>query len=133
MSSLIALLASIGLTSVAQLTLRYALVQLPPVSSWPTHPAALLSTAGVQLAFGVACYALSMLAWLIALARIPLGRAYAALSLSYVLVHLGALWLPGAAESTSVRPLLGIALIVIGVALVGSDRPPVSSSLRNTL
>lgn len=133
MSSLIALFASIGLTSVAQLTLRYVLVQLPPVSSWPTHPGALLSTAGVQLAFGVACYALSMLAWLIALARIPLGRAYAALSLSYVLVHLGALWLPGAAEFTSARPLLGIALIVVGVALVGSDRPPVSSSLRNTL
>lgn len=133
MSSVIALFASIGLTAAAQLLMRYALVQLPAVSSWPTDPGALLSTAGVQLALAVGCYGLSMLAWLIALAKIPLGQAYAALSLSYVLVHLGALWLPGAAEFTSARPLLGIALIVVGVALVGSDRAPVSSPLRNTL
>jgi len=133
MNSLVALIASIGLTSVAQLAMRYALVQLPALSSWPGQPGALLSAAGLQLASAVLCYGLSLLAWLIALARIPLGRAYAALSLSYVVVHLGALWLPGAAEFTSARTLLGIALIVLGVALVGSARPPVSSSLGNTL
>lgn len=132
MNAVVALITSIGLTSMAQLAMRYALVQLPDVSSWVTHPGTLLSAAGLQLVFGVLCYALSLLAWLIALARIPLGRAYAALSLSYVLVHLGALWLPGVAEAVSTRTLLGIALIVVGVALVGSAHAGNPSPLRNT-
>ena len=133
MNGLFPLGLSILLTTLAQLSLRAALVRLPAMATWASEPAALFGTAGLLLALGVACYGLSLLAWLAALARLPLGRAYAALGLSYVFVHLGAAWLPGAAESFTPWKTLGVALVVAGVALVGGPRPSGASTLRNTL
>jgi len=133
MNGLLSLGASIALTTLAQLSLRAALVRLPGVTSWLAEPRALLSAAGALLALGVLSYGLSLLAWLAALARLPLNRAYAALSLSYVFVHLGAAWLPGAAESFTPWKTLGIVLVVAGVALVGGPRPTAAPTLRNTL
>ncbi|QDD90677.1 4-amino-4-deoxy-L-arabinose-phosphoundecaprenol flippase subunit ArnF [Pseudomonas oryzihabitans] len=133
MKGLFPLGLSILLTTLAQLLLRAALVRLPAMSSWLGQPTALLDTAGLLLVLGILCYGLSLLAWLAALARLPLGRAYAALGLSYVFVHLGAAWLPGAAESFTPWKTLGIVLVVAGVALVGGPRPTAAPTLRNTL
>jgi len=133
MSGLFPLGLSILLTTLAQLALRAALVRLPAMTSWASEPAVLCGSAGLLLALGVLCYGLSLLAWLAALARLPLGRAYAALGLSYVFVHLGAAWLPGAAESFTPWKTLGVALVVAGVALVGGPRSGAAPTLRNTL
>jgi multidrug transporter EmrE-like cation transporter len=65
---------------------------------------------------GVACYAASLVVWLLALARTPVSVAYPMVSLGFALNALLAWWLLGEA----VTPLrwTGIAVIILGVVLV---------------
>ena len=67
---------------------------------------------------GLSCYAVSMGCWIFALKQLPLSIAYPLLSLSYVLVYLGAVYLPGLQESVSVIKNIGILCILAGLALV---------------
>jgi undecaprenyl phosphate-alpha-L-ara4N flippase subunit ArnF len=112
-------IASVLLVSIAQLALKRAAIDLPAVFaalSWPTltaHAAAILA-----LLLGLACYAASMLLWLRALGDLPLSVAYPLLGLSYPLVYLGALLLPGFADALSATRLLGILLTLFGIALL---------------
>ena len=55
-----------------------------------------------------------MLAWLGALARLPVSVAYPMLSLSFLLVVLGAAWVPGLAEPLNAQRALGVVLVVLG-------------------
>lgn len=71
---------------------------------------------------GLLCYGLSMLAWLVALARYPLSRIYPLLGLSYVLVYLGATNWAYLAEYSSAGRGLGTLLIAAGVVFVCSGR-----------
>ena len=71
---------------------------------------------------GLLCYGLSMLAWLVALARYPLSQIYPLLGLSYVLVYLGATNWPYLAEVSSLGRGLGTLLIAAGVIFVCSGR-----------
>jgi len=66
---------------------------------------------------GIACYGASMLLWLLCLSRMPLTVAYPLVSLSLVLV-IGLATLFGG-ERVSLPQLMGIALIIGGVLLVG--------------
>ncbi len=110
------LLTSVLLVSVAQLALKLGMLRAPA-------PDALLSwsLAGrwlPLLALGALCYGSSMLAWLGALARLPVSVAYPMLSLSFLLVAFGAAWLPGLAESLHPARGLGVVLVVLGNAAV---------------
>ena len=79
---------SVGLASGAQLLLRSAMVELPPLTEIFTFLNHLLHLrAGTfGLAFGLMGYLLSMVCWYFALHQLPLAKAYALLSLSYILV-----------------------------------------------
>jgi len=74
------------LVSVAQLLLRHAMVMLPPMSDafwaalWHIAP----GTGALML--GLTGYCASMGCWYLALHRMALSKAYALLSLSYILV-----------------------------------------------
>jgi len=111
--------ASVLLVSIAQLALKRAATDLPAVlaalsSAMPTpHGAAVIA-----LVFGLSCYAASMLLWLRALGELPLSVAYPLLGLSYPLVYLGALLLPGFADALSATRLLGMLLTLLGIALL---------------
>ncbi len=91
------------------------------VGTFPFDPASLAS-AGLRLAAeprviaGVVAYFLSMLAWLLALSRVPVSVAYPMLSLGYVLTVLAAWWWFG--EAVTAQRLAGVGLIVLGVLLV---------------
>ncbi|PIJ50728.1 4-amino-4-deoxy-L-arabinose-phospho-UDP flippase [Erwinia sp. OLTSP20] len=116
--------ASVLLVSVAQLLMKWAMVQLPPLSSpllW-LQSAALTALPGLALLAGLMAYAASMLCWFAALRLLPLSRVYPLLSLSYVLVWLAALWLPGFHDRFSGLQLLGMAAIVAGLLLICSHR-----------
>lgn len=65
---------------------------------------------GLGLFFGLLGYLLSMVCWYFALHRLPLSKAYALLSLSYILVW-AAIWLPGWHEPFYWQSLLGVAII----------------------
>lgn len=72
---------------------------------------------------GFGCSGASLVSWLIALSRYPLSLACPLLSLSYVVVYLAAAAWPVLAEPLSEARTVGIAMIVVGVALVARSSP----------
>jgi multidrug transporter EmrE-like cation transporter len=77
---------------------------------------------GPRLAFephilgGLACYAISVVVWVIALSRVPVSIAYPMLSIGYVVNAFAAWQLFG--ETLTPMRLGGIGLIIAGVFLV---------------
>jgi multidrug transporter EmrE-like cation transporter len=65
---------------------------------------------------GLACYAVSLVVWIIGLSRTDVTLAYPMLSLGYVVGALGAWMFLG--EVISVQRLVAIAVIMAGVALL---------------
>ncbi|HEJ9171224.1 4-amino-4-deoxy-L-arabinose-phosphoundecaprenol flippase subunit ArnF [Serratia nevei] len=114
--------ASVLLVTLAQLLMKWGMVQIP-----------LMSFADVSLALiggywlpllavggGICGYALSMLCWFFALRHLPLNRAYPLLSVSYALVYLAAVILPCFNESATLLKTLGTLFILFGVWLINS-------------
>ncbi|HGM5552833.1 TPA: 4-amino-4-deoxy-L-arabinose-phosphoundecaprenol flippase subunit ArnF [Pseudomonas putida] len=125
-------LASVGLVSSAQLGMRWSMTRLPQPEQW----LAALSAGSVDLSAlavvvaAIFAYALSMLCWLSALRDLPLGRAYALLSISYALVYLLAASLPLFNEAFSFTKSLGVALVMLGVITINT-RPSRAPELRS--
>jgi drug/metabolite transporter (DMT)-like permease len=65
---------------------------------------------------GLACYAISLVVWIIGLSRTDVTIAYPMLSLGYVVSAAGAWLFLG--EAVSPQRLLAIAVIMVGVALL---------------
>jgi multidrug transporter EmrE-like cation transporter len=65
---------------------------------------------------GLACYALSLVVWIMGLSRTDVTIAYPMLSLGYVVAALGAWMFLG--EAVSPQRMLAIAVIMVGVALL---------------
>ncbi len=68
---------------------------------------------------GLACYAVSVVVWIMALSRVPVSVAYPMLSIGYVVNAFAAWYLFG--ESLAVQKLVGIGFICIGVWLVAKS------------
>jgi len=65
---------------------------------------------------GAACYAVSILVWILGLSRVPVSIAYPLLSVGYIINAVAAHYLFG--ESVTLTRWLGIGFIVVGVWLV---------------
>ena len=65
---------------------------------------------------GLACYVVSVAVWIIGLSRVDVSIAYPMLSLGYVVNAFAAWYLFG--EVLSVQRLIGIGIILIGVAVL---------------
>jgi multidrug transporter EmrE-like cation transporter len=65
---------------------------------------------------GLACYALSLVVWIMGLSRTDVTIAYPMLSLGYVVAAAGAWLFLG--EAVSPQRMLAIAVIMVGVALL---------------
>jgi multidrug transporter EmrE-like cation transporter len=65
---------------------------------------------------GLACYAVSVVVWIMALSRVPVSVAYPMLSIGYIVNAFAAWVLFG--ESLTAQKLVGIGFIVVGVWLV---------------
>lgn len=77
---------------------------------------------GLKLAFephimgGMACYAISLVVWIMALSRAPVSVAYPMLSIGYVInAFIAWQWF---GEALAAQKLAGIGFIVVGVYLV---------------
>jgi len=66
---------------------------------------------------GLVCYVISVGVWMMALARVPVSVAYPMLSIGYVVNAFAAYYWFG--EPLGVQKLVGIAVIVVGVVIVG--------------
>lgn len=115
--------ASVLLVTMAQLLMKWGMVQIPPLSFTSVYLQllsdywlALLAVSG-----GIFGYALSMLCWFFALRYLPLNRAYPLLSVSYALVYLAAVILPWFNESFTLLKTLGTLCILFGVWLINTD------------
>ena len=77
---------------------------------------------GMKLAFqpyimgGMACYAISLVVWIMALSRVPVSLAYPMLSIGYVINAVVAYYWLG--EPLALQKMLGIGFIMLGVVLV---------------
>jgi multidrug transporter EmrE-like cation transporter len=110
-------LSGVLLNAVAQVLLKSGAGAVGPIADWPalrgaapalaTHPGVL---------GGLACYALSVVVWIVALSRVDVSIAYPLLSVGYVVNALLAMWLFG--EAVSAQRWLGIGVILVGVLLV---------------
>ena len=112
-------LCSVLLVSAAQLLLRDAMQALPPVSDVLALISALwhFSSGTGALLLGLMGYVASMGCWYLALHRMALSKAYALLSLSYILVWAAAIVLPG--WGTLLRHgLVGVGFIMLGVLTI---------------
>ncbi|MBI3147789.1 MAG: 4-amino-4-deoxy-L-arabinose transferase [Betaproteobacteria bacterium] len=69
---------------------------------------------------GFACYAISLVVWIMALSRVPVSVAYPMLSIGYIVNALAAWKLLGE-HPLSGSAWTGIGLIVLGVYLVARD------------
>ncbi len=116
------LIASILLTSCAQLLMKMGMMGLGKLSfNLHYFQQVLAFEKPVSLLFifiGLACYSISMIAWIGVLTRIKLSVAYPFLSLSYILVYLAAITLPWFNESISIFRLSGILFICIGLFMI---------------
>lgn len=65
---------------------------------------------------GMACYAVSVMVWIMALSRVPVSIAYPMLSIGYVINAFVAWQWFG--EALTAQKLAGIGLVVVGVYLV---------------
>ena len=104
-------LFSVIIASVAQLSLGFAASHLPPMTHLWDFIAALLAF-GLDariLLLGLLGYLLSVFA---------LSKAYALLSMSYVLVWIASMVLPGWEGTFSLKALLGVACIMSGLMLI---------------
>ena len=118
------LAASIVLSAVAQLFMKVGMTDIALL--WPQGFASIYTSSRGLAALawvgsGLLCYGLSLCLWLVILAELELSLAYPLLSLSYVLVYLGALLWPRIGEHFSLLRLAGIAMIVLGVSLVSQQ------------
>jgi len=65
---------------------------------------------------GMACYAVSLVVWLMALSRVEVSVAYPMLSVGFALNAVLAWWLLG--EPVTLQRIAGIAVIIVGVTIV---------------
>ena len=65
---------------------------------------------------GILCYAVSLVVWILALAKTPVSVAYPMVSLGFALNALLAWWLLG--EAVTAMRMAGIGVIIVGVFIV---------------
>ncbi|QLV92036.1 4-amino-4-deoxy-L-arabinose-phospho-UDP flippase [Citrobacter freundii] len=113
-------LCSVIITSAAQLSLGFAMDNLPPMMQLLEFISAVLSLSigAFALSAGLAGYLLSVICWHKALHQLALSKAYALLSLSYVLVWVASMILPGWQGTFSVKALVGVLYIMAGLMTI---------------
>ncbi len=112
-------LVSVVIGAVGQFLLKLAARSLGSLALFGPDP---LSTAvrlitNPYLLLGLVCFGSSMLLWVKVLTTAQLSTAYPLVSFGYVIVAALSWWALG--EHLSLRQLLALALIIVGVALLG--------------
>jgi multidrug transporter EmrE-like cation transporter len=111
-------LTGVLLNAVAQLLLKAGAGSLADLELRARNALVIASrlVVNVPIIAGLACYVLSVVVWILALARVEVSVAYPMLSIGYVVNALAAWWLFG--ENLSGARLAGIGVILLGVWLV---------------
>ncbi len=120
--SFLLVITGVLLNAIAQVMLRLGGTRLgaEPFAGSPIDIAIRILTQWPYL-LGFACYAISLVVWIIALTRVPVTIAYPMLSIGYIVNALIArVWL---GETLSASGWLGMGLICAGVTLIARSHP----------
>jgi drug/metabolite transporter (DMT)-like permease len=112
------LLSGVLLNAVAQLLLKAGTNVIGVIALSRDDFAAPLLRMGTEphILGGLACYAISVVVWIVGLSRVPVSVAYPMLSLGYIVNAIAAHYLLG--ESVTLARWMGIGFIVVGVWLI---------------
>ncbi len=123
-SQLTLVLTGVLLNAVAQLLLKAGAGSLADVELRIGNAAAIAARLVLNppIIAGLFCYAVSVVVWILALARVEVSVAYPMLSVGYVVNALAAWWLFG--ENLSAARIAGIGIILVGVWLVARSAGP---------
>ena len=114
------ILGGVLLNALAQLLLKAGAASAGPISGTAGASVLLRVATGLvqhpAILGGLACYAISVVVWIVALSRVEVSIAYPMLSVGYVVNAVFAWWLFG--EEVNVQRWLGMVVIVGGVVLV---------------
>ena len=121
------LVLSVSLMAAGQLCMRRGMLAFGPIESAAAFGnlvwGGIISPGTIPFVWlGMIVYALAIMVWLQVLSRMDLSIAFPMMSLSYVLVYLGAALWPALDEAITVGRLAGTGLIMCGVALVAQSR-----------
>jgi len=117
-SQLALVLTGVLLNAVAQLLLKAGAGSLAGVELRLGNAVAIAARLvwNPPILAGLLCYAISVVVWILALARVEVSVAYPMLSVGYVVNALAAWWLFG--ENLNATRMVGIGVILVGVWLV---------------
>lgn len=73
---------------------------------------------------GLVSYVAATGFWILALRQFELGKAYAFLGFTYILVYLGSVLWPALSETVTWPKTIGVCLIVFGIYLISSKTEP---------
>ena len=112
------ILTGVLLNAAAQLLLKAGSRAITGIAVSPANAWILIERVVVNppIIAGLACYAISVAVWILALARVDVSVAYPMLSVGYVVNAVAAWLLFG--ESLGTARLAGIGVIIVGVWLV---------------
>lgn len=112
------ILTGVLLNAIAQLLLKAGAASLAGLELRASNALAIATRllTSMPVWAGLACYALSVVVWILALAKVEVSVAYPMLSVGYVINALAAWWLFG--EDLSGARMAGIGVILLGVWLV---------------
>ncbi|MBI3370554.1 MAG: EamA family transporter [Betaproteobacteria bacterium] len=112
------ILVAILLGTCAQLLLKAGANVIGPVAldSDAIFAATLRFALEPRILAGTGCYAVSLVVWILGLTRMEVSVAYPMLSIGFALNAALAWWLLG--EAVTPMRMLGIGVIIVGVALV---------------
>ena len=120
MISFALVLTGVLLNAAAQLLLKAGAASAGPISMQAGSAALLTTATGLArhpaILAGLACYAVSVVVWIVALSRVQVSIAYPMLSIGYVVNAIAAWYLLG--EVLTPMRLTGIGIIIAGVFLV---------------
>jgi multidrug transporter EmrE-like cation transporter len=116
------ILSSVALSALAQISFKFGVAVDARAAALDSRAALLgvlesLVTPGVL--FGLLLYAIGTLLWIAVLARVEVSQAYPFVGLGFVLTALLGYLLFG--DSLGVQRMVGIALVVGGIALVAQS------------
>ena len=115
-SDLSLILAAVGLNACAQLFLRKGMLGFGAKANGTLFSILRGTLDSPPIWSGLACYAVSVILWLLVLSHVEVGRAYPLQGLGYAVVAVAAWWILG--ETISVSQMIGIGAIWFGAYLV---------------
>ena len=116
------LVTAICLDSLGSVLFKHGVNQLPEATrpGWRGHLDTVTGALGrKEIALGLAVYVLESITWLATLSYLDLGLAFALFSANNILILAASRVFLG--ETISRRRWLGVAIIILGILLVGHD------------